>query len=189
MTNETDQQRWAEKILDDESLISKLSDREAKVMIDWAMSELTPQLATGVPIENLDSKFQRIRSAMKEINELVGNRQSLVADDLEEHMVNLLVADLDPKSQRRLALEREIAQVTAEKDHLDSVELVRRLTQLVSKTWREKSTAAPAPSTPTTAGAAPQPASPPSASQTRPAPRPSAVEKKPSFWERLFGKK
>jgi hypothetical protein len=97
------------------------------------------ELQTGAGDETpLDIREALVRQAMCEIDDLVGNRQALVADDLEERMGKLLVGDLDPKSQVRLGIEREIAQVTAEKDHIAGVELVRRLTEVTSKAWRMK---------------------------------------------------
>jgi hypothetical protein len=193
MTSKSEQQRAAEKILDDESLISKLKDDEAKALIDWALAEI--EAGTDESGDALNTRLQRTRTAMREINELVGDKQNLVADDLEERLVNLLVGDLDPKSSVRLSLSREIAQVTAEKDHLDNVELVRRFTQLSTKAWIAKAqsamalnsnlastqaeTAATAPTMQTSA-----------APRSRPIPRPTKVEeKKPSFFQRLLGKK
>ena len=78
---------------------------------------------------------------MAEINILVGDRITLVSDDLEERMAALLVGDLDPKSHVRLEREREIAQVTAEKDHIEGVDLVRRFTEIASRTWRARDNA------------------------------------------------
>ena len=40
MANSTDRQRASALLLDDESLINKLKDDEAKALIDWAMFEL-----------------------------------------------------------------------------------------------------------------------------------------------------
>ena len=203
METENEQRRAAEKILEDEALISNLMDNEAKVLIDWAMSEL--EAKADVQAVALDDRVARVRAAMKEINELVGNKQTLVADDLEERMGLMLVGDLDPASQVRLQVEREIAQVTAEKDHLESVELIKQLTQLASQAWRSRLTqdtnvlhgqraaatatvkahaadevATPAPE--------PAPASPPSTE--RPIPRPTPIEpRKRGFFARLFGRK
>jgi hypothetical protein len=171
------QQRAAEKILEDESLIASLKDDEAKPLIEWALQELETTQVSIATADALDAKVAMIRAAMKEINDLVGNKMDLVADDLEERMAQLLVGDLDPKSQTRLALEREIAQVTAAKDHLDNPELVRRLTQVFSKSWQQKSQmGALTVTTKATINSSTATAA-------------SAEEKKGGFLSRLFGKK
>src|SRR5436190_792441 len=191
MANSNDRQRASALLLDDESLINKLKDDEAKALIDWAMSELDTTGGT------LDALVKRLRDSMAEINLLVGDRQTLVSDDLEERMAALLVGDLDPKSQIRLEREREIAQVTAEKDHIEGVELVRRLTAIASRTWRAKDHApaldgsaqtAPSPATEGAGSAMTRPASP--AARARPIPRPAKIEPpKPRLLDRLLGRK
>ena len=109
----------------------------------------------------------------------------------------LLVGDLDPKSNVRLEREREIAQVTAEKDHLEGVQLVRGFTEIASKTWRAKDHA---PTADTTAQAAPANAGEfaqsntalptPAPTRARPIPRPAKIEpQKPGLLDRLFGRK
>ena len=190
MANGTDRQRAASVLLEDESLIAKLKDDEAKALVDWAMSEL------DTPNGTAEAHVKEVRDAMAEINTLVGERLSLVSDDLEERMNALLVGDLDPKSQIRLEREREVAQVTAEKDHIEGVDLVRRFTAIASATYRAK---AHAPIVSASAGTAvttitmtdtPEPARPAPAVRARPIPRPSKIEPpKPGFWERLLGRK
>lgn len=191
MANSTDRQRASALLLDDESLINKLKDDEAKALIDWAMSELDTNDGT------LDAHVKRLHDTMAEINILVGDRQTLVSDDLEERMAALLVGDLDPKSLIRLEREREIAQVTAEKDHIEGVELVRRFTAIASRTWRARdhapapdSSAQTAPSTATEGAGTVMtgPASP--AARARPIPRPAKIEPpKPRLLDRLLGRK
>jgi hypothetical protein len=141
------------------------------------LQELETAKVSIATTDALDTKVQMIRAAMKEINELVGHKMDLVADDLEERMAHLLVGDLDPKSQTRLVLEREIAQVTAAKDHLDNPELVRRLTQVVSQSWEQKSRMGAQPMLAKT-----------STNQPPATPAPTE-EKKGGFLSRLFGKK
>ena len=191
MTEAEAMQRALESLLNDESLIADLKDDEAKALIDWSLSELR----RGAEHESLGEREKRIREAMREIDDLVGHRQTLVADDLEERMIRLLVGDLDPKSQVRLGIEREIAQVTAEKDHISSVELVRRLSEVTTKTWRLKAQgnlAMPSSSAENPGRAAAQAEEPASGriSRVRPVPRPTPIPpKKPGVLERLFGRK
>ncbi len=183
-------QRAAERLLNDESLIANLKDDEAKALIDWSLGELRSD------DDSLDTREARVREAMREINELVGHRQSLVSDDLEERMAKLLVNDLDPKSQVRLSIEREIAQVTAEKDHIAGFELVKRLTDIASKTWRmkqqgtlevESSAEVGAPST--SERATPS-ATREAATRARPIPRPTPIPpQKAGLLARLLGRK
>jgi hypothetical protein len=191
MANSTDRQRASALLLDDESLINKLKDDEAKALIDWAMSELDTTGGT------LDAHVKRLHDTMSEINILVGVRQNLVSDDLEERMAALLVGDLDPRSQIRLEREREIAQVTAEKDHIEGVELVRRFTAIASRTWRAKDHApatdhstltSPSPIA-ESAGPVMTPSASPAA-RARPIPRPAKIEpQKPRLLDRLLGRK
>ncbi len=128
--------RASETICDDKALASNLQSAEAKLLTDWAVAELSP--GTGDRTGTLDERVARVRAAMQEINDLVGNKMTLVSDDIEERMAMLLVGDLDAGAQVRLQIEREIAQVTAEKDHLDDLELVRQLTALTSQAWQSK---------------------------------------------------
>ncbi len=194
MSTNNDVKRAAEKILEDESLLSNLKDDEAKALIDWALAEL--EAGSSGEINSLDLKVEHVRNAMKEINNLVGNKQNLVADDLEERMANLLVADLDPKAAVRLEIERAIAQVTAEKDHLEGAALVQGLAQIASKTWRARtqSTAQTlaASNTSPTDKAAPSNAvaTTVDAARKRPIPRPTPIAAKKSGWVgRWLGRK
>ena len=192
MANNGDRRRASAVLLDDESLIANLKDDEAKALIDWAITELDYTGGT------LDTPVKRLRDAMAEINKLVGDRQNLVSDDLEERMSALLVGDLDPKSLLRLERERDIAQVTAEKDHIEGAELVRRLTAIASKTWRAKDNAPAAngqsnagTASPSTAAAAEAGAGvTPPVARARPIPRPTKIEPhKPGLLDRLLGRK
>src|ERR1700730_16459063 len=116
------------------ALITFLKPDEAQILLDWARSEEENTSTASGPVG--DIQRERVRTIVKEIDELVGNRQTLVADDLEERMIALLVGELDPKSQTRLEISRDVAQVTAEKDHLEGLELVGRLTTISTRTLR-----------------------------------------------------
>src|ERR1700694_5739791 len=122
------------QLLSDKALITHLQADEALILVDWARSELQVPAQPNAAVRQL--RAARVLAIMKEIDDLVGNRQTLVADDLEERMIALLVGDLDPKSQTCLEISRDVAQVTAEKDHLEGAELVRRLTIIAAKTRR-----------------------------------------------------
>jgi hypothetical protein len=184
------------QILNDETLVADLAAEEAIVLVDWARAELDDSSETSG--EGGEVRAARVRTIMKEIDELVGNRQSLVADDLEERMIALLVGHLDPKSQTCLEISRDIAQVTAEKDHLEGAELVRRLTSVSSKTRRLIAGAVPpAGTTAASSNAAPGSATvgtelhaAPAMARARPIPRPTIIEPpKPGLRWRLFGRK
>lgn len=181
-----------------------LKPEEAQILLDWARSEEKNPAGTSPPAA-ASSPSERVRSIVKEIDDLVGNRQTLVADDMEERMIALLVGQLDPKSQICLEISRDVAQVTAEKDHLAGPELVRRLTTIASKTFRliAGTQSLDAPSTPPNATAsntttpnstspAPSSALAPAsvAARTRPIPRPSKIlPSKPTLLQRLLGGK
>ena len=180
----------------DRALIIFLKPDEAQILLDWARSEETN--ASGAFGLGDGSRAERVRTIVKEIDDLVGNRQTLVADDLEERMIALLVGELDPKSQTRLEISRDVAQVTAEKDHLEGAELVRRLTiisgrtlRLIAGTRTVADTAATLPlANSMSAPAIPEKPSPALAARARPIPRPSKIEpRKPGMMQRLFGRK
>lgn len=192
MLNDDDVRSATDRLLNDESLIAALKDDEAKALIDWAVGELQTDDSAG----SVESREALLRQAMGEINDLVGNRQALVADDLEERMARLLVGDLDPRSQVRLGIERDIAQVTAEKDHIAGVDLVKRLTEVTTKAWRLKQQGvviAPAAlvtpdsrTNPSTVASVPANNAP----RSRPIPRPTPIPPgKQGLLARLFGRK
>ena len=187
----------------DEPAAMFLKPDEAKILLDWADSE--EKMASGA------AGITRVRAIVKEIDVLVGNRLDLVADDLEERMIALLVGDLDPKSQINLEISRDVAQVPAEKDHLEGAELVRRLTEISSHTLRltAGTMTALSPAATNAASGSPRPAAPASAPVTpdaspsaaaavsqnaaaraRPIPRPTRYPPaKPSLLQRLLGRK
>ena len=180
----------------DRALIIFLKRDEAQILLDWARSEETNASGAFGLVDG--SQAARVRTIVKEIDDLVGNRQTLVADDLEERMIALLVGELDPKSQTRLEISRDVAQVTAEKDHLEGAELVRRLTiisgrtlRLIAGTRTVADTAATLPlANSMSAPAIPEKPSPALAARARPIPRPSKIEpRKPGMMQRLFGRK
>ena len=180
----------------DQTFIRFLKPDDAQILLEWARSE--EATASGMPELGGGSLAVRVRTIAKEIDDLVGNRQTLVADDLEERMIALLVGDLDPKSQTRLEISRDIAQVTAEKDHLEGAELVRRLTTISARTMRLNAGAQPRDDTPAaepvtanaSVPAAPEQAPLAVAARVRPIPRPSKIEpRKPGMLQRLFSRK
>jgi hypothetical protein len=196
MTSESEALDIDTQILNDKALIANLTVDEATILVDWARAELQVPAPPSAAAREL--RAARVRAIMKEIDDLVGNRQTLVADDLEERMIALLVGDLDPKSQTNLEISRDVAQVTAEKDHLEGAELVRRLTIIAAKTRRLiTGTLPPAGTLETSALAATSPATvatelrtPPALARARPIPRPAKIEpRKPALLQRLFGRK
>ena len=196
MTKSNEIPERSAEITHDQALIKFLKPDEAQILLDWA--RLEEETAYGGSGRGSGSRSERVRTIVKEIDDLVGNRQTLVADDLEERMIALLVGELDPKSQARLEISRDIAQVTAEKDHLEGAELVRRLTTISERTLRliagTQPAADAAASSPvdnnTSMPAVPEKASPSAAARARPIPRPSKIEpRKPGMLKRLFDRK
>jgi hypothetical protein len=173
-----------------------LSDAEVEVLHQWVVAE-TAVAAEHSKVEPA-LKAERLRTSAKEIGDLVANRQSLVADDLEERMINLLLADLEPSSQWRLELERDIAQVTAAKDHIEGTELLGQLAAIATKTWRAHDNREnqlnlrplpPAGSTSTSPALQATP-TPSNQNRVRPIPRPTPIEpRKRGLLDRLLGRK
>ena len=196
MTHSNEASEQSAEMSNDQALIKFINPDEAQILLDWARSE--EETGSGASVPGNASRAERVRTIVKEIDDLVGNRQTLVADDLEERMIALLVGELDPKSQTRLEISRDVAQVTAEKDHLEGVELVRRLTTISARTLRLIAGIQPAADVPTTPPlanhtsipAVPETAPLAAAARARPIPRPSKIEpRKPGMLQRLFGRK
>lgn len=197
--NEEAAQRAAEQILQDESLVADLEPDEAKLLLEWAANEASSEWVRG---ETPDERVATVRTAVKEIGTLVGNKVTLVADDLEERMAHLLVGDLEPSAPLRLQIEKEVAQITAEKDHLDKQELLRQFTAVASQAWQSKSThagrAVPlAPRHAATAqvkaqaetdGDAAKSSSARTTARERPIPRPTPMPRKKSLLARIRGR-
>jgi hypothetical protein len=87
-------ERATERLLEDERLRSDLADDEAKPLIDWALAALTAAADRGEP---LDAALDRIRAIGREINDLVGARHDLAADEIAARLRALAgLPDLGP---------------------------------------------------------------------------------------------
>ncbi len=90
-------QKLAERILNDESLTDELDDEDADTLINWGLAQIealsdraTVSFSPGVPAEKtLEAQAEHIRRVMKHINRLVGKRNLLTTEELEEQLGRL----------------------------------------------------------------------------------------------------
>jgi hypothetical protein len=127
-------ERAAERLLEDERLRSDLTDDEARVLLDWALAELSAAEARGEP---LSAAVDRIRTVARQVNDLVGARADLDARAFAGRLRELVGR---PKSgPARLARRRSGARRSDPVDDLvhrlpslDGPDLVRAALALVS---------------------------------------------------------
>ncbi|MBI3733949.1 MAG: hypothetical protein HY259_10910 [Chloroflexi bacterium] len=126
MDHEKNWQRAAENIMGDESLISRLTDAEAKVLLDWAIHELE---------SNPNDCLPRVRQAMKLINDLVGGRARLSAGEITAYIQGFSGATPSLADQARRTFNDDMARLFTPASVANSVELIRKLTGIVSAYW------------------------------------------------------
>jgi len=79
----------AERLLEDESLRSNLTDEEARVLLDWGLAQVERVARETVEIAEeerawaiLEERLARIRSAMRRVNDLAGQKGPLSRDEI-----------------------------------------------------------------------------------------------------------
>ncbi|MCC7353518.1 MAG: hypothetical protein IT330_07140 [Anaerolineae bacterium] len=137
---EATRRRIAERILEDERLYSNLEDHEAKVLTEWAMAQLdAPIAAKGKAAETaLEERGRRVRQALRDINDLVGERGRLSAEEREARLRTILSrGNATTAAWSGSAEWEEARRLLRDWDHLSNLELIHRLLDLVTRTWRE----------------------------------------------------
>ncbi len=152
-------QHAVESLYEDERLRSNLTDAEASVLLAWGESQVeavireapTGQSETDTR-DAVDSGLARVRSAMRQINDLIGERRTLGGPELRARLTGLVSAQ-GPLSK---GLSEQIKQIVAEQKTLNNEELVSRLVRLLSISRRTGTRGASPRSSPGTAGAPPR---------------------------------
>ncbi len=137
---EATRQRLAERILDDERLYSNLEDQEAKVLTEWAMAQLDAPISVKGKAADLvlEERGRRVRQALRDINDLVGERGRLSAEEREARLRTILSRGSPVAASWSGSAEWEEARrLLRDWDHLSNLELIHRLLDLVARTWRE----------------------------------------------------
>jgi len=127
-------QRAVESLLEDERLRSHLTDDEADVLLAWGQKqvELAAQTVSAAgeeaSQENLDAVLRRIRSAMREINDLTGEKDSLSDKEMKQRLEALLY---EGESRKPLSiLADQVGDLVSQRKNLSNREFVERLTSL-----------------------------------------------------------
>ena len=89
---EAARRRVAERILEDERLFSNLEDQEAKVLTDWAMVQLDAPISTRErnAAAKIEERGRRVRQALRDVNDLIGERGRLSAEEREARVRTIL---------------------------------------------------------------------------------------------------
>jgi len=132
-------QKAVESILDDERLVAGLMDPEATLIVNWGISQIKA-VATGARAASesdvakaIDARAAEVRAAMREIRDLVADKETLSADEVKQRVTQLMVVTgAGPTAVRPTQID---AAALADKDRLTRVEWAERLTALVSRAW------------------------------------------------------
>lgn len=136
---EAARRRAAERILEDERLFSNLEEQEAKVLTAWAMAQLdAPIAARGrAATAKIEERGRRVRQALRDINDLIGERGRLSAEEREARLRTILSRGSAAATWSGSAEWEEARRLLRDWDHLSNLELIQRLLDLISRAWRE----------------------------------------------------
>ena len=137
---EATRRRLAERILGDERLFSNLEDQEAKALTEWAMAQLDAPISVKGKAADfaLEERGRRVRQALRDINDLVGERGRLSTEEREARLRTILSrGNATAAAWSGSAEWEEARRLLRDWDHLSNLELIHRLLDLVVRTWRE----------------------------------------------------
>jgi hypothetical protein len=132
-------ERAAERLYEDERLRRGLTDDEAKVLLDWAMSQLDAAAAVGQP---LDVVLQQVRAAARGVNDLLAVVGTQSPDQLAGRLRTLAgLAEPPPRSlwERLFRPEDLIERLARRLPDLAGPERVRAVLALLPAAARERS--------------------------------------------------
>jgi hypothetical protein len=134
------EQRFAERLLEDESLRADLTDDEFSPLQSWALARLHERAAAladpAAPEAEteLESLLECLRAVLRAANDTLGHRFNLDAQAFSDGLMGIydaleppLYAAEGPANNAQLALEAVIPRLAARKDEADGVELVDAL--------------------------------------------------------------
>lgn len=134
-------QRVQEYMLDDESLISNLTDEEAKVLIGWGLGQAREWVAASAGLPNPDARsfliesMGRVREAIRGINHFVGDREKLGAPAAEFRLRELFLQTGAATGGQvgQEAIQAACHAVAAEMGSLNNVDLIQRLVEVANQ--------------------------------------------------------
>ena len=134
------EQRFAERLLEDESLRADLTDDEFLPLQDWALARLQERVAAladpaaSEAETELESLLECLRAVLRAANDTLGRRFDLDAQAFSDGLMAIydaleppLYAAEGPANNAQLALEAVIPRLAARKDEAEGVELVDAL--------------------------------------------------------------
>ncbi len=134
-------QKAVESLLEDERLRSNLTDAEAKILLSWGEAQLTeaaktpPRAASDVAAPDaISACLQQVRAALREINDLAGEKDRLSYTQMQQRLTALL------SSQGKLSptLSGRVDELAVQRGRLSNKEFVTRITELLSFAQREE---------------------------------------------------
>jgi len=84
-----DKQYYIERMLETENLTDELEDQDAKVVIDWGISQLDNILKDVPDDDTASTKVTALMAIMRKVNHLAGERKSLTRSKLEAELTTL----------------------------------------------------------------------------------------------------
>lgn len=128
-------QRAIESLFEDERLRSNLTDAEAQVLLDWAQAQVeeaanaTTRMADAAAAQaSIDTVLRQVRAAIREINDLTGDKDRLSDAQMRERLLALAATEGEPAQ----AVLRQTDELVAQRGRLNNQEFVTRLTALAS---------------------------------------------------------
>ena len=139
------EQRYAEQLLDDETLRADLTDDEYQPLQDWALDRLHQQVVALADPEATEADtamaglLESLRQVLRAVDDAVGHRADRDARAFSEGLAPVveavappLYAAEGPANDVRQGLEAAIPRLAAQKDDLDGPSLVQELVAALS---------------------------------------------------------
>jgi hypothetical protein len=134
------EQRFAERLLDDEALRADLTDDEYQPLQDWALERLHARASALADPSAPEAETELaqvvdcLREVLRGVNDAVGKRLDLDAQGFTEGLASIagalqpsLYGAEEPAAAARQALEAALPALAARKDDDDAVELIQTL--------------------------------------------------------------
>ena len=83
-------QRFVEQLYEDERLTDNLADQSAGTLLKWGEARLNGLAELNLDEAALDGAARQLRSIMRSINRLAGQRVDLSEDELVEGLIDLV---------------------------------------------------------------------------------------------------
>jgi hypothetical protein len=141
------QRRFAEQILNDESLTEELDDDDANALIDWGLAQVQTIAQRLAPVSfavepgaaepEPEDQAKQVRKLMKRISRLVARRASLSQDELQTQLAKLTEPEeAGPAGAPSAPKTPDAAPLTADdlaNPQINNKELIARLLAMASR--------------------------------------------------------